>query len=150
MRIVIQRVKEASVLINHKEKRTIQSGLLVLVGAAKGDKEEDWTWLANKLVQMRIFPDAEGKMNLSLLDTQGDLMLISQFTLFASTKKGNRPSFNPSALPEEAIPAYERFVELCEEALGKAPQCGEFGAHMDVSLVNHGPVTIVMDSRNRE
>ena len=150
MRVVIQRVSEASVLINGNEKRTIGKGLLLLCGIEESDGQEDVEWLSQKIIQMRIFSDAEGKMNLSLKDVDGDILLISQFTLHASTKKGNRPSFIKAARPETAIPLYEKMILQLEMDGGKKITTGEFGADMKVSLVNDGPVTIVIDSKNRE
>ena len=150
MRIVIQRVIEASVFINESEKRTIGKGLLLLCGIEEGDGHEDVEWLSQKIVQMRIFSDAEDKMNLSLKDIEGEILLISQFTLHASTKKGNRPSFIKAAKPEKAIPLYEKMIQQLEADGGKKITTGEFGADMKVNLVNDGPVTIVVDSKNRE
>jgi D-tyrosyl-tRNA(Tyr) deacylase len=150
MRIVIQRVTQASVTIDNKVKGEVGLGLLLLAGFTAEDTEEDLRWIANKAVQLRIFSDAEDKMNLSVQDVQGDLLVISQFTLFANTKKGNRPSYINAAPPALAIPLYERFVTLLEQAMGKEVQTGEFGADMKVALLNDGPVTIVMDSQNRD
>jgi D-aminoacyl-tRNA deacylase len=150
MRLVIQRVTEASVTIDRQVKGHIQAGLLLLVGFCPDDTAEDLQWLAKKVVQMRIFGDAEGKMNRSLLDTGGDILLISQFTLYASTRKGNRPSYIGAAGPALAIPLYEQFIQLLQTELGKPIQTGAFGADMQVSLVNDGPVTVVMDSRVKE
>jgi len=149
MKLVIQRVSEASVQIEGKVKGAIGLGLLVLAGIATDDEEEDLVWLAKKTVQMRIFSDEDGKMNRSLPEEQGDILLISQFTLQASTKKGNRPSYIAAAPPPIAIPLYERFIHLLEEQLGKPIQTGTFGADMKVSLLNNGPVTIIIDSKNR-
>lgn len=150
MRIVIQRVTQASVTINNIVKGEIGLGLLLLAGFTAEDTEEDLQWLANKVAQLRIFSDNEGKMNLSVQDVQGDLLVISQFTLYALTKKGNRPSYINAAPPAIAIPLYERFVALLEAAMGKKVQTGEFGADMKVALLNDGPVTIVIDSKIRE
>jgi D-tyrosyl-tRNA(Tyr) deacylase len=150
MRVVIQRVSKASVLISSKERKDISSGLLVLLGIEEADNDEDVEWLCGKILRLRIFGDAEGVMNLSVLETGGDIMLISQFTLHASTKKGNRPSYIRAAKPETSIPLYERFIAELSRGLGKSVVTGEFGAHMEIELVNDGPVTIVMDSRNRE
>lgn len=150
MRIVIQRVTEASVTIGGQLKSAICHGLLVLVGIEDADTEEDVMWLAGKIARLRIFPDEQGIMNRSLTDTGGDLLLISQFTLHASTKKGNRPSYIKAAAPTFAIPLYERFILGLEKALNKKILTGEFGADMNVSLVNNGPVTIFLDSKNRE
>ncbi|MBD1398465.1 D-tyrosyl-tRNA(Tyr) deacylase [Pontibacter sp. JH31] len=150
MRIVIQRVTQASVTIDNQVKGEIGLGLLLLAGFTAEDTEEDLKWMANKVVQLRIFSDAEDKMNLSVQDVKGDLLVISQFTLFALTKKGNRPSYINAAPPAMAIPLYERFVTLLEQALGKRVQTGEFGADMKVALLNDGPVTITIDSKNKE
>ncbi len=124
-------------------------GLLVLAGMCPEDTAEDLQWMATKIVQLRIFSDADGKMNLSVQEVQGDILVISQFTLFASTKKGNRPSYISAAPPPVAIPLYEQFIALLAAALGKPVQTGEFGADMKVSLLNDGPVTIVIDSKNK-
>ncbi|WP_162052849.1 D-aminoacyl-tRNA deacylase [Pontibacter pamirensis] len=150
MRIVIQRVTQASVVIENKVKGEIGHGLLLLAGFYDDDTEEDLKWMAGKVAQLRIFGDAEGKMNLSVQDVQGDLLVISQFTLYASTKKGNRPSYINAAPPTLAVPLYERFVTLLEASLGKKVQTGEFGADMKVSLLNDGPVTITIDTQNKE
>lgn len=150
MRLVIQRVKNAAVTIEAGETRSIQHGLMVLVGVEAADTAEDATYLAQKTAQMRIFPDADGKMNLSVLDVSGEILAISQFTLFAQTAKGNRPSFIRSARPETAIPIYEKFIQCLREDWQIPVKTGEFGADMDVQLVNHGPVTITIDSKNRE
>lgn len=150
MRIILQRVSEAAVKINGEIKGEIGGGLLLLAGITATDTEEDLRWLSKKIVQMRIFEDEEGKMNRSLQDTNGDILLISQFTLFASTKKGNRPSFINAAPPAIAIPLYEKFISILEADLGKPIQTGEFGADMKVSLVNDGPVTILIDSQMKE
>jgi D-aminoacyl-tRNA deacylase len=150
MRLVIQRASEASVSIGGERVAQIGQGLVVLIGIEAADSHEDADWLAGKLVQMRIFGDAEGKMNLSLKDIAGGLIVVSQFTLHASTKKGNRPSFIRAARPEQAIPLYEYFLAVCERELAGPVGCGQFGADMQVALVNDGPVTITMDSRARE
>ena len=150
MKLVIQRVSSASVSVNQQVISSIQQGLLVLLGIEHHDSEEDALWLIQKMLQMRIFSDEEGKMNRSLLDLNGDLLVVSQFTLHASTKKGNRPSFIVAARPEQAIPLYEFFLQKASEALGKPVQTGEFGADMQVMLVNDGPVTIIIDSKNKE
>lgn len=150
MRLVIQRVKEAQVCINGDETRSIGRGLMVLVGVEDADDLDDVHWLAQKTAQMRIFSDDQGKMNLSVGDISGEILVISQFTLFAQTAKGNRPSFIRSARPEKAIPLYNYFVNTLRAAWGMQVQTGEFGADMDVTLVNHGPVTITIDSKNRE
>ncbi len=149
MLAVLQRVSEASVTIEEQVKGRIGKGLLILLGITHSDTADDIAWLSKKLVQMRIFGDAEGKMNLALSDVGGDILLISQFTLHASTKKGNRPSFIGAARPEVAVPLYGQMISALEKELGKPIQTGEFGADMKVALVNDGPVTIVVDSRNR-
>jgi D-tyrosyl-tRNA(Tyr) deacylase len=150
MRLVIQRVKKAQVCINNCEIRSINQGLMVLVGVEAADTLEDAIWLAQKTAQMRIFSDADGKMNLSVLEVQGEILAISQFTLFAQTAKGNRPSFIRSARPEVAIPIYEGFIHSLRQDWNLPVKTGEFGADMDVELVNHGPVTITIDSKNKE
>lgn len=150
MRAVVQRVKEASVTINSRETRNIGPGLLIFLGIEKGDQNEDIEWLAAKISRLRIFDDTEGVMNLSLKDVDGEFMLISQFTLHASTKKGNRPSYIKAAIPEIAIPLYEEFKLQLEKESEKQPICGEFGANMQVRLLNDGPVTILIDTKNRE
>ena len=150
MRLVIQRVSRASVTVDDSVAGQIDSGLLVLLGIEQADSEEDVDWLIQKTIQMRIFSDEEGKMNCSLQDIQGELLVVSQFTLHASTKKGNRPSFIAAARPEQAIPLYESFIRKAEKALGKSVQSGSFGADMKVDLLNDGPVTIIVDSKNRE
>ncbi|MBE9481657.1 MAG: D-tyrosyl-tRNA(Tyr) deacylase [Bacteroidetes bacterium] len=150
MRVVIQRVSEASVKIDNKTKDKIDSGLLIFLGIEETDTEEDIYWLCGKILRLRIFNDNNRVMNLSVKDIEGDVMLISQFTLHASTKKGNRPSYIKAAKPNIAIPLYEKFIKHLEMELKKPVQTGEFGAMMDVSLVNDGPVTIIIDSRNRE
>lgn len=150
MRVVIQRVSQASLTADGEDRGNMQKGLVVLLGIEEADTSEDADWLANKIVNMRIFSDEEGKMNLSLLDIQGSLMIVSQFTLHASTKKGNRPSFIKAARPEQAIPLYERFIALCSTLTSTSILTGLFGADMHISLTNDGPVTIVMDSKERE
>ena len=150
MRFVIQRVSEASVKIDNSIYSEIQKGFLVLVGIEEADAEDDVEWLCQKLISMRIFSDADDKMNLSLQDINGDILLVSQFTLFASTKKGNRPSFIKSAKPDIAIPLYEYCIQQLSQLLSKPIKTGLFGADMKVSLVNDGPVTVLMDSKNRE
>lgn len=147
---VIQRVSEASVTIEQQVKGAIDTGLLVLLGIASEDNEEDIEWLVKKIINLRIFGDEEGKMNLSLNDVQGDILLISQFTLHASTKKGNRPSYIKAAKPDIAIPLYEEFIKVMEQQLGKPIATGEFGADMKVRLLNDGPVTIMIDTRNKQ
>ncbi|MBO9703731.1 MAG: D-tyrosyl-tRNA(Tyr) deacylase [Sporocytophaga sp.] len=146
---VIQRVKQASVTIDNMLKSSISEGLLVLLGIAHEDTQEDSDWLTKKIINLRIFSDTEGKMNLSLKDINGDLLVVSQFTLHASTKKGNRPSFIEAARPEKAIPMYEQFIHLSENELGKKVYTGEFGADMQVQLLNDGPVTIIIDTKNK-
>ena len=150
MRLVIQRVSRASVTVENNIIGQIGQGLLVLLGIEQADSEEDVDWLVQKTVQMRIFSDDAGKMNCSLTDIRGELLVISQFTLHASTKKGNRPSFIAAARPEHAIPLYESFIRKAEAALGKPVQSGSFGADMKVDLLNDGPVTILIDSKNKE
>jgi D-aminoacyl-tRNA deacylase len=150
MRAVIQRVIQANVVIGGNVKGAIQHGLLVLLAVEDADTAQDIEWLSGKIVRLRIFNDEAGLMNRSVQDVGGDILLISQFTLFASTKKGNRPSFSHSARPELAIPIYEQFIRRISEDLGKPVQTGEFGADMKVSLLNDGPVTIVIDSKNPE
>ena len=150
MKVVIQRVSKASVTIHQKIVATIQQGLLVLVGIIEEDSIEDINWLVKKIVNLRIFNDENEVMNLSLKDVNGDLILVSQFTLHASTKKGNRPSYIKAAKPEIAIPLYENFIVSLENELGKKIQTGEFGADMKVEILNDGPVTIVIDSKNKE
>jgi len=150
MKVVIQRVSEASVTIAEKEVANIQKGLLVLVGIEEADTQEDIDWLVNKIVNLRIFGDANEVMNLSVKEMNGDIIVVSQFTLHASTKKGNRPSYLKAAKPEFSIPMYEQFVSSLEFVLGKHVQTGIFAADMKVSLLNDGPVTIIMDSKNKE
>ena len=150
MRLVIQRVSSASVSIEGEGIRSIGHGLVVLIGVEEGDHEADAEWLAQKTALMRIFSDNEGKMNLSLLEVNGEILAISQFTLFAQTAKGNRPSFIRSAKPEHAIPIYEAYVKCLQSNNGIKVTTGTFGANMDVALTNQGPVTILMDSRKRE
>ena len=150
MRAVIQRVSEASVEISGATKGKIGRGLLILLGVEDADTPDDGAWLAGKIGRMRIFSDAEGLMNLSLQDVDGEALVVSQFTLYASTKKGNRPSYTRSAKPDIAIPLYERFVQQLQAELGRPIATGEFGAMMKVSLLNDGPVTICIDTRNRE
>lgn len=146
---VIQRVSSASVEIENKVKASMGNGLLVLLGIEDADNQEDIDWLANKVVNLRIFNDAEGVMNRSAIDEGGDIIVVSQFTLHASTKKGNRPSYIKASKPEVAIPLYEKFVNTLEVNLGKAVQTGEFGADMKVSLLNDGPVTVIIDTKNK-
>ena len=150
MRVVIQRVSEAAVRVDGKIVGEIKQGLMVLLGIETADTEEDIDWLLNKTLNLRIFNDADGVMNTSLLDVEGELLVISQFTLMAATKKGNRPSYIRAAKHEQAIPLYESFCAKAQQLLGKTVQKGSFGADMKVSLINDGPVTIQIDSKNRE
>ncbi|WP_372752214.1 D-aminoacyl-tRNA deacylase [Mariniflexile sp.] len=150
MKIVIQRVLKASVSIEGKEVASISNGLLVFIGIVEGDTSEDIKWLSNKVSNLRIFSDENGVMNKSLLDINGEAIVVSQFTLHAATKKGNRPSYIKAAKPEVAIPIYEAFLKQLEQDLGKPIQTGEFGADMQVGLINDGPVTIIIDSKNKE
>ena len=150
MRAVIQRVSESSVAIDGKQVAGIGTGLLVLLGIVDEDSSEDINWLVNKIINLRIFPDENGVMNRSLLDVNGEVIVVSQFTLHASTKKGNRPSYIKAARPDVAIPLYEEFKSYFEAVLRRPVQSGEFGAMMDVQLVNDGPVTIIIDTKNRE
>jgi D-tyrosyl-tRNA(Tyr) deacylase len=150
MRAVIQRVSSASVTVNQSITGRIGPGLLVLLGIEDADNEEDIRWLSAKIVQLRIFNDDQGVMNRSVLDLGGEILLVSQFTLHASTKKGNRPSYIRASKPEVAIPRYESMIRQLETDLGKPVATGIFGADMQVALVNDGPVTIVIDSKNRE
>lgn len=150
MKAVIQRVSSCSVTIDHEVVANIQKGLLVLLGIEDADSKEDSIWLTAKITNLRIFDDANGVMNLSLKDIGGDMIIVSQFTLHASTKKGNRPSYIKAAKPETAIPLYESFIKLMEAELGKKVQTGQFGADMKVALLNDGPVTIIIDTKNKE
>ncbi len=150
MKTVIQRVSSASITIDSKTVAEIQTGLLVLVGIEDADTQEDTNWLCQKIANLRIFGDENEVMNLSVKETNGDIIVVSQFTLHASTKKGNRPSYIKAAKPEVAIPIYEDFVLQLEKELGKKVQTGVFGADMKVALVNDGPVTILIDSKNKE
>lgn len=146
---VIQRVAHASVTIDGVIRSSIEKGLLVLVGIEEADNDEDITWLTSKVVNLRIFNDGAGVMNVSVKDDGGDIIVVSQFTLHASTRKGNRPSYLKAARPDIAIPLYETFVATLSKELGKSVQTGEFGADMKVSLLNDGPVTILIDTKNR-
>lgn len=146
---VIQRVQNASVEIDGVVKSSIQGGLLILLGITHTDEQADVDWLAAKICGLRIFSDEEGKMNKSVLDTEGELLVVSQFTLLASTQKGNRPSFIEAARPEQAIPLYEKFIEACKTILKKDISTGTFGADMQVKLLNDGPVTILIDTKNK-
>lgn len=150
MRVVLQRVSEASVSVSESIVAKINHGFLVLLGIEQEDSIEDVKWLTGKIAKMRVFSDDAGLMNNSIIDVDGDLILVSQFTLFASTKKGNRPGFTRSAKPDMAIPLYKVFIEQLELDLGKPIQTGEFGADMKVSLVNDGPVTITIDTKHKE
>jgi D-tyrosyl-tRNA(Tyr) deacylase len=150
MRIVIQRTTHASVTIEGRVKSSIGTGMLVLVGIEESDSEEDIDWLCKKTVNLRIFDDENGVMNRSILDINGEILVVSQFTLHASTKKGNRPSYIRAARPEIAVPMYEAFCQALSQALGKAVGTGEFGADMKVELLNDGPVTICIDSKHKE
>ena len=146
---VVQRVSAASVTIENKIKSSIDSGLLVLLGIEEADNQEDIDWLASKIVNLRIFNDTQGVMNVSVKDLNGEILVVSQFTLHATTKKGNRPSYIKAAKPETAIPLYESFVKIVQSNLGREVQTGEFGADMKVSLVNDGPVTIIIDTKTK-
>jgi D-tyrosyl-tRNA(Tyr) deacylase len=150
MRVLVQRVKNAHVLINKKEKRSIGLGLMVLLGIEHEDESNDVQWLVNKVLNLRVFADESGIMNKSLLDIKGELMVVSQFTLMAATKKGNRPSYIRAAKHQHAIPLYELFVNTAETNLRSKVATGSFGADMEIELVNDGPVTIWIDSKNKE
>lgn len=150
MRAVVQRVTSASVVTGHQEVARLGSGLVILLGVEEADDESDVDWLVKKVVQLRIFNDGNGVMNLSVMETGGEVIVVSQFTLHASVKKGNRPSYIRAARPETAVPLYEKFVLSLERLMGRPVGTGVFGAHMEVSLVNDGPVTIIMDTKNRE
>jgi len=150
MRVVIQRVSKASVTIEDEKVASIANGLLILLGIVNEDAKEDIIWLSNKITNLRIFGDENGVMNKSVLEMQGDVIVVSQFTLHASTKKGNRPSYIKAAKPDVAIPLYEAFINQLELDLSKKVQTGQFGADMKVELINDGPVTIIIDSKNRE
>ena len=150
MRVVIQKVTEASVSIENQIVASIDKGLLVLVGIEDGDTNEDIAWLSSKIVNLRVFDDDNGVMNLSVKEVKGEVLIVSQFTLHASTKKGNRPSYIKAARPEVAIPIYKAFIKQVESLLGKKVSTGQFGAMMQVSLCNDGPVTILIDTKNKE
>jgi len=150
MKVVIQRVKSSKVEVNNKIIDQIDHGILVLIGVAVSDEKTDAEWISNKVLNLRIFDDENGVMNKSLIDVKGNLLVVSQFTLIASTKKGNRPSYINSAGHEIAIPLYEYFIKICEEKIGRKVSSGEFGADMKVSLINDGPVTIVIDSKVKD
>ena len=150
MRVVLQRVSQASVIINGETVASIGKGLLLLLGIEEADTAEDIEWLSGKIIRLRVFPDDEEVMNRSVMEAGGEIIVVSQFTLHASTKKGNRPSYIRAAKPESAVPLYNQFIKSLETMVGKPVQTGDFGAMMDVSLVNDGPVTIIIDSRTRE
>ena len=150
MRVILQRVSEASVTVDNKTISRINHGFLILLGIEEADSQEDIDWLVGKISKMRVFDDNEGKMNLSILDQSGEALVVSQFTLHASTKKGNRPSFVKAARPDHAAPLYQKFCDALSQLLGKQVGQGSFGAMMRVALINDGPVTFVMDSQNRE
>ncbi len=150
MRVLVQRVTRSEVIINQGEQKKIGHGLLILLGIEDADTKEDVEWLCGKISKLRVFDDENGVMNRSVLDVEGEAMVISQFTLHASTKKNNRPSYIRASKPEVAIPLYEQFVKTLEGIMGKEVKTGVFGAHMDISLTNNGPVTIWIDSKNKE
>lgn len=150
MRVVLQRVSKASVTIDNETVAEIDSGLLVFVGIEDADTEEDIEWLTGKIVKLRIFEDDNGAMNYSLRDTNGEIIIVSQFTLHAATKKGNRPSFIKAAKPDVAIPLYKKFITSVNNKIEKEVQTGKFGADMKVALINNGPVTMLIDSKQRE
>jgi D-aminoacyl-tRNA deacylase len=150
MRVIVQRVQRASVHINESVFSSIEKGFLVLAGIEEEDDEEDVKWLSSKIINMRLFADEEGKMNLDVKQVNGELLVVSQFTLYASVKKGNRPSFIKAARPDKAVPLYQLFCSELENLLEKPVKTGQFGADMQVSLINDGPVTIFIDSKNRE
>jgi D-tyrosyl-tRNA(Tyr) deacylase len=150
MRAVIQRVSQASVMISQTIRSQIGNGLLIFLGIEDTDNNEDITWLSNKIINLRIFDDEHGVMNISVKEKSGDILLVSQFTLHASTKKGNRPSYIRASKPQTAVPLYEKTIEQLESGLSKKIQTGEFGADMKVELINDGPVTIVIDTKNKE
>ncbi|MGP8215136.1 MAG: D-aminoacyl-tRNA deacylase [Bacteroidia bacterium] len=150
MRVVIQRVTKAEVKVGGAVKGACGLGFLILAGIEEADTEEDAAWLSAKIANLRIFGDEQGKMNLSVKDVNGGMLVVSQFTLHASTQKGNRPSYIQAARPEKALPLFNTFVNMLEKELGKPVATGEFGAHMEVSLVNDGPVTIMIDTKNKQ
>ena len=150
MRAVIQRVKSAKITIDYSVERSIEKGLLILLGIESDDDNDDIKWLAGKIARLRVFSDKDNKMNLPLLDISGEVMVVSQFTLHASTKKGNTPSWIKAANPEMAKPLYNKFVKVLSSITNKDVLTGEFGAHMDIELINDGPVTIIMDTKNKE
>lgn len=149
MRAVVQRVSRASVRVEGESRGTIAKGLVVLLGIDRTDTDEDLNWLVNKIPQLRVFEDEEGKMNLDIIDIEGSMVVVSQFTLFGNVRKGSRPSFNRSASPDMAVPLYERFVALMEERLDARVVTGEFGAMMEIELNNDGPVTLVLDTKDK-
>ena len=149
MKAVIQRVSKASVTIEDNKVATIDHGVLVLLGIEESDTQEDIDWLSNKIINLRIFNDKDGIMNDSLLDCNGDIIVVSQFTLYAATKKGNRPSYTKAAKPAIAIPLYTKFIDTLESKLGKNIQTGKFGSHMELEIHNDGPVTIIIDTKNK-
>ena len=150
MRAVLQRVSKASVAIDGDIRSSIEKGILILLGIENNDTQEDIEWLSGKITRLRIFDDSDGIMNLSVADAEGEILLVSQFTLHASTKKGNRPSYIKAAKPDFAIPMYEKFIAQIEKDLGQSVKTGEFGANMQVELLNDGPVTIMIDTQNKE
>ena len=150
MRAVLQRVSEAHITINHSTRKKIGEGMVILIGMEEGDAMEDVVWLSGKISRLRIFNDPKGVMNLSVKEIGGQVLIVSQFTLHASTRKGNRPSYIRAAPPGTAIPLYEAFIDQMEKDLGQKVETGEFGAHMNINLTNTGPVTILMDTKNRE
>lgn len=150
MRVVIQRVSKASVTVNEKETRSIGKGLMILVGIENTDENEDINWLVKKIVNLRIFDDEKGVMDKSVLDQDGEILVVSQFTLHARTKKGNRPSYVDAAKPDVSIPLYEQFKDALSEAMGRPVVSGEFGASMTVELINNGPVTIIIDTKDKK
>jgi D-tyrosyl-tRNA(Tyr) deacylase len=150
MKVVIQRAAKASVTINEKETRSIEKGLMILVGIENADEDEDIKWLVKKIVNLRIFDDEKGVMDRSVLDVDGEILLVSQFTLHARTKKGNRPSYVDAAKPDVSVPLYEQLKEALSETLGRNVMSGEFGASMAVELINDGPVTIIIDTKDKK
>ena len=149
MKAVIQRVSKASVVIDNKKVANILHGVLVLLGIEELDTQEDINWLSNKIINLRVFDDENGVMNNSLHDSDGEVLVVSQFTLYASTKKGNRPSYIKAAKPSIAVPLYNKFIDTFESKLGKKVQTGKFGSHMELEIYNDGPVTIIIDTKNK-
>ena len=149
MKAVIQRVSKASVTINNKKVANILHGVLILLGVEELDTQEDINWLSNKIINLRVFDDENGVMNNSLHDSDGEVIVVSQFTLYASTKKGNRPSYIKAAKPSIAVPLYNKFIDTFESKLGKKVQTGKFGSHMELEIYNDGPVTIIIDTKNK-